>query len=317
MKFKNWIKSFLAGAAMGIASAIPGVSGGTIAVIVGVYQKLIDAINNLFKKFINSFLTLLPIGLGVLCAMIPCLLLFDIALEGFVFGIVSLFAGFIIGSFKDITKEVSDKKPEVIHIIICVITCLIAIGLGVLSSLTGDSLDISGQFANPKWWLYLVLIPVGVLAAISLVIPGISGSMLLLVLGFYKPIIGLVSDLLKNILDGNLSTIWQSLGLLGCFGLGVVIGFFTVAKLMSFLLAKHRRITFYGIIGFIIGSTIALYCNYEIVEYYQMWASGKQGFLPMWAEIVVGVILLIVGTISTLLIGHFSKKQKENNLTEN
>ena len=111
MKIKNWLKSFLAGAAMGVASAIPGVSGGTIAVIVGIYQKLIDAINNLFKKFVSSFLTLLPIGLGVICAMVPCLLLFDLALEGFVFGIVSLFAGFIIGSFPDIVKEVSDEKP--------------------------------------------------------------------------------------------------------------------------------------------------------------------------------------------------------------
>ena len=309
MKIKNWLKSFLAGAAMGVASAIPGVSGGTIAVIVGIYQKLIDAINNLFKKFVSSFLTLLPIGLGVICAMVPCLLLFDLALEGFVFGIVSLFAGFIIGSFPDIVKEVSDEKPTKIHIIICIIACLIALGLGVASAFTGDSINLSSQFENPQIWLYLVLIPIGCLAAISLVIPGISGSMLLLVLGFYKPIVALFSDLLKNTLKGNFDTFWQSVGLLGCFAVGVIVGFFTVAKLMSFLLKKYRRITFYGIIGFIIGSTIALYCNYEIVNYYKMWAEGKQGYLPMWAEIVIGVVLLAIGVVSTYLIGYFSRKQ--------
>ena len=279
MKIKNWLKSFLAGAAMGVASTIPGVSGGTIAVIVGIYQKLIDAINNLFKKFVSSFLTVLPIGLGV------------------------------IGSFPDIVKEVSDEKPRKIHILICIIACLIALGLGVASAFTGDSINLSSQFENPQIWLYLVLIPIGCLAAISLVIPGISGSMLLLVLGFYKPIVALFSDLLKNTLKGNFDTFWQSVDLLGCFAVGVIVGFFTVAKLMSFLLKKYRRITFYGIIGFIIGSTIALYCNYEIVNYYKMWAEGKQGYLPMWAEIVIGVILLAIGVVSTYLIGYFSRKQ--------
>lgn len=308
MKFKNWLKSFLAGAAMGVASAIPGVSGGTIAIIVGVYQKLIDAINNLFKKFVSSFLTLLPIGLGVICAMIPCILLFDLALEGFVFGIVALFAGLIVGSFPDIIREVNDEKPKVLHIIICVITCLIAIAIGVISAITGDSVNLSSQFASPDWWFYIVLIPVGALAAISLVVPGISGSMLLLVLGFYTPLLDLLSNMMENVINGNFANFGQNLGIVGCFALGVIIGFFTVAKLMSYLLHKHRRITFYGIIGFIIGSTIALFCNYEIVTYYQMWAAGNQGYMPMWLEILIGVILFAAGVVCTYLIGWYSRK---------
>lgn len=312
MKFKKWLKTFLAGAAMGVASAIPGVSGGTIAVIVGIYQKMIDAINNLFKKFVSSFLTLLPIGLGVICAMIPCIFLFDLALEGFVFGIVSLFAGLIVGSFPDIVREVSDEKPKVLHIVICVIACLVALAIGIISATTGDSINLSSQFTSPDWWFYLVLIPVGVIAAISLVIPGISGSMILLVLGFYTPLIELISNMLKNLVAGNFNNFGQNIAIVGCFAVGVIVGFFTVAKLMSYLLNKHRRITFYGIIGFIIGSTIALFCNYEIVSYYQMWAAGKQGYLPMWLEILIGVVLFSIGVICTYLIGWYSRKhQKE------
>lgn len=311
MKLKNWFKTFLAGAAMGVASAIPGVSGGTIAVIVGIYKKLIDAINNLFKKFVPSFLTLLPIALGVISAMIPCVIIFDYALEGFVFGIVSLFAGLIIGSFPSLVKEVTDEKPKRKHIVVLVITTLIAVGIGVLSALTGDFINLEGNFLNPDFWFYLLLIPVGILASISLIVPGISGSMLLLVLGFYKPLISLAKDLMSNIIHGNFANFWQPVGLLCCFGIGVVIGFFTVAKFMSYLLNKHHRITFYGIIGFVIGSTIALYFNHEIFSYYQIWGSGNYVFIPMWLEIVLGLVLAAIGFVLTFLIGKYADKQKE------
>lgn len=308
MKFKNWLKTFFAGAAMGVASAIPGVSGGTIAVIVGIYQKLINAINNLFKKFVSSFLTLLPILLGVICAMVPCIIIFDKAFEGFVFGIVTLFAGMIIGSFKDIAKEIKGVQVKPIHIIVLVIATLVALGLGVASAITGDSINLAKHFINPEPWFYIVLIPVGVIAAISLIVPGISGSMVLLVLGFYKPLINLATELMKNIVKGVFDSVWQSIGLLGCFAIGIIIGFFTVAKLMSFLLKKYHDITFYGIIGFIIGSTIALFCNFEIVSYYKIWAGGTYVFIPMWLEILLGLILGILGFIGTFLIGKYASK---------
>lgn len=311
MKIKNWFKTFLAGAAMGVASAIPGVSGGTIAVIVGIYKKLIDAINNLFKKFVPSFLTLLPILLGVVCAMIPCIIIFDYAFEGFVFGIVTLFAGLIIGSFPSLVKEVADERPHKKHMIILVITTIIAVGLGVLSALTGDSVNLEANFLNPEPWFYLVLIPIGVLASISLIIPGISGSMLLLVLGFYKPLISLAKDLMSNVFKGIFSNFWQPVGLLACFAVGIIVGFFTVAKFMSYLLNKHHRITFYGIIGFVIGSTLALFFNYEIVSYYQIWMNNKYVFIPMWLEIIIGLLLAAGGFVLTFLIGKYAEKKKK------
>ena len=109
MKIKEWFKTLLAGAAIGVGSSIPGVSGGTIAVILGVYEKLIWAVSSIFKAFKKSIIYLLPMVIGMVLALIPMIYLMDKALNYFLFGIVCLFAGFIVGSITGITDEVKDK----------------------------------------------------------------------------------------------------------------------------------------------------------------------------------------------------------------
>ena len=302
MKVKEWFKSFFAGAAVGVASSIPGVSGGTVAVILGIFKKIVDSIGNLFKNFLKSFLTLLPIILGIIVAVIPCIFLFDWAFENFVFGIVSLFAGLIVGSFPGILDEVKGEKVTPGCITACVITCLIALSLGVSSVLLGDKVSVASHLANPEWWFYLVLIPVGMLAACALVVPGISGSMILLVLGFYAPLLALATATMKNIGGENF---WQNVLVLGIFGVGVLVGIFTIAKLMSFLLKKYHLVTFYGIIGFIVGSTITLYFNKEIYDYYQVWTT--QG-MPWWVELILAIVLFGGGMVGS----YFLVKYKRN-----
>lgn len=312
MKIKNFFKSLLAGMGIGVASAIPGVSGGTIAVSLKVYDKIINAISGITKHFKQSIIVLLPILLGVVLALIPCIYLFDKAFEGFVFGIVTLFAGLIIGSFHGILKEVKGTKANYKHIIILIITLLIALTIGILSVNFGDQINISSHFASPEWWFYLILIPVGVIASFALIVPGISGSMILLILGFYTPLLEYVNIWAKEILSGNFSNLLTCLLILFCFAIGVVLGVIFISKLMSILLNKFRTMTFYGIIGFIIGSTITLFYNNEIVNYYKIWANGNYIFIPMVAEIIIGIVLFIVGAIGVYFLERYNEKTKEN-----
>ena len=307
MKVKNWFRSVLAGVGIGVAAAVPGVSGGTIAVILKVYDKLLEAIGDLFKHFVKSFLFLLPIMLGIILGIIPCIILFHYAFSGLLFAIVCLFAGLIIGSFPGIFDEVKEEKPSKLCIFICIITGLVAVGIGVASALLGDKIDISNWFINPEWWFFLLLIPVGALASTALVVPGISGSMILLVLGFYTPLLERATFALQHIGGENF---WIIILELFCFGVGVIIGFFTIAKFMSFLLKKWRIKTFWGIIGFILGSTIALFFNHDMYAYYQVWAAGGQGYLPMWAEMIVAFILLAGGIVLSYLLVRYNRKQK-------
>lgn len=300
MKVKEFLKSFAGGTAMGVASAIPGVSGGTVAVIIGIYDKLINAISSLFKNFIKSVLTLIPILLGVACALIPCFFLFDFAFQYFAFGIVSLFAGLTIGSFPGILDEVKGSKLTTNRIIVTIITFIIPVGLGVGSALL--HFDVSSLMSEPTWWFYLLLIPVGAIAAVALIVPGISGSMIMLVLGFYKPILELITGLLKNIGGPNFV---QGVIEVMLFAVGAVLGVLTIAKLMNHLLNKSRVSTFYGIIGFILGSLIAIFFNHEIYSYYQTWGVNT---LPIWLEVILGFCLLVGGIFASYQFVKYSRK---------
>ncbi len=306
-KVKDWFKRFGAGAAIGVAAAIPGVSGGTLAVILKVYEKLIDAVNNLFKHFVKSILYLLPILVGAVVALIPAFFLLDYALDGFVFGIVCLFAGFIIGSFPGIVDEVRGQKVTKGCIISLVVTCAVALALGILSVTLGEKINLQARFDNPEWWFYLVLIVAGAMASVALIVPGISGSMLMLITGFYKPLLETITNLMKDFLGDHF---WIGVLELVFFLIGAIIGVLTIAKLMRWLLARFHNQTYYGIIGFIIGSTITLFFNHEIYSYYQVWASGSYIFMPMYLEIILGVLLLAIGVVGSYLLVKYQRKMK-------
>ena len=310
MKVKNWFKTFFAGMAIGFGSAVPGVSGGTIAVIFGVYEKIVWAVSNLFKFFKEAFRVLFPTLLGVVLALIPTIYLMDKALYGFVFGVICIFAGFIIGSIPGIIDEVRDVKPNYKHIITLVITLLIAVGLGVGSVLA--KADVSGYFyGHTPVWFYFVLIPVGFIASVALVVPGLSGGMILLLMGFYHPLVSYTTDTVKACLKyGDWSNFGSLVGILGCFFVGVLLGFFFVSKLMHFLLSKYHDLTFYAIIGFVIGSVFALFFNYEIYSYYLVWANGTYIYMPMYIEIPIGVVLLTGATIGSYILVRMKRKKE-------
>ena len=310
MKIKSWLKTLLSGMAIGFGSAVPGVSGGTIAVIFGVYEKIIWAISNIFKHFKEAFRVLLPTLIGVVIALVPTIYLMDKALYGFVFGVICIFAGFIIGSIPGIKDEVKDVKPEAKHIITLVIAALVAIGLGVGSVLA--KADVTSYFYDTPIWFYFILIPVGFIASVALVVPGLSGGMILLLIGFYSPLIGYTTDTVKACLNGNWSNFGSLVGLLGCFAVGVILGFYFISKLMHYLLSKYHDLTFFAIIGFVLGSIPALFFNYEIYSYYQVWASGNYIYMPMVIEIPIGVTLLVVTTVLSYLLVRYKRKQIEN-----
>lgn len=314
MKIKNFIKTLLAGMAIGFGSAVPGVSGGTIAVIFGVYKKIIWAVSNIFKKFKESIIVLLPTLIGVVVALIPTIVLMFYALDYFLFGIVCIFAGFIIGSFPGIKDEVKGVKPNHKHIIVLVIALLIAVGLGVASAL--GNADLAEYIFNAPIWMYFVMIPVGLVASVALVVPGLSGGMILLLMGFYKPLIDFAKITLSDCLHGDWSNFGSLVGIVGCFAIGAVVGFYLVSKLMHYLLAKHHDITFYGIMGFVIGSVIALFYNYNIKEHYIDWSNGTAA-VPLYIEIPIGIVLLIVTIILSYLLVRYKRKIEAQEATEN
>ena len=298
MKIKEWFRKLVAGLAIGAGAAIPGVSGAAIAVIFHVYEDIIGAVNNFRKKFGWAIKVLIPILLGILIAVAICIVVFSYAFEYMMFVLICVFAGFLIGSFPGITDEVKGEKITKKSVLLIAIGALFVIALGVANILVGLSgFDVKVLFDNPQWYLYLILIPVGAVAAVALTVPGLSGSLILLILGFYRPLVDCAKTWAKEMLVDHIFTHTGPLfGVIGCFAIGCLIGVVLVSKIMNVLLKKWRKETFFVIIGFIGGSILVLFANSNIVDYYRVWADatieGINPVLPMWLEIIIGIVVL-------------------------
>ena len=301
MKVKEWFRRLIAGMAIGAGAAIPGVSGAAIAVIFHVYEDIINAVNNFRKKFGWAIKVLIPILLGVMLAVVVCIIVFSIAFEYMMFVLICLFAGFLIGSFPGITDEVKGEKLNRKYILLIAAGALFVIALGVLNVIAGlNDFSVESLFLpQPVWYLYLILIPVGAVAAVALTVPGLSGSLILLILGFYRPLVDNAKHWAGELLRGDFTHTLPLFGVIGCFAIGCLIGVVLVSKIMTVLLRKWRKETFFTIIGFIGGSILVLFCNSNIVSYYRVWADPTLGdkytihpVLPMWLEIIIGVVVL-------------------------
>jgi len=328
MKVKEWFRKLFAGMAIGAGAAIPGVSGAAIAVIFRVYEDIIGAVNNFRKKFGWAIKVLIPILLGILVAVAVCIVLFSWAFEHVMFILICLFAGFLIGSFPGITDEVKGEKITPKVIILIAIGALFVLGLGTLSVIVGlNDFSVAQFFVDMPWWLYLVLIPVGAVAAVALTVPGLSGSLILLILGFYRPLVDSAKTWAKELFTGNFEHTLPLIGMIGCFAIGCLIGVVIVSKVMNILLKKWRHETFFVIIGFIAGSILVLFFNFDIFNYYRVWADNSLSdllkihqLLPMWLEILIGLFVLIGAAALSYLLVRAQRKhaleEKENNNEE-
>ena len=321
MKF---LKRLFAGMAIGVGAAIPGVSGAAIAVIFHVYEEIIHAVNTLRKQFSHSIKVLIPILLGAVIAVIPCIILFHLAFEYMMFILIALFAGFLLGSLPGITDEVKGKKPTKKQWIVICIAVVFVMLLGVASVFLGPQIQLNATFDVMPWWMYIVLIPVGALAAVALTVPGLSGSLILLVIGFYRPLIDHTTGWGKELIHGNFINTPKLLLMLLCFAIGCIIGVVVVSKVMTLLIKKNHDATYFAIIGFVIGSIPVLFFNYEIYNYYLYWGGvvtpgvSIKPLLSMPIEIIIGLVILVIAIFGSYMMIKYNRKyQAEKAIKEN
>lgn len=282
MKPKEFLLNTVRGAVIGIAMIIPGVSGGTLAVLMNVYDKLINAISDLRRDFKNSFMFLLPIALGAVLGIAAMYFPLKYALEYAPFPTVMLFIGLMAGSCPKILKDAIKNGFTKVHIASILIPLAVVIGICFIPGLGEADLSTS---MNDKPYSYFLLLLVGAVASCALVIPGVSGSMLLLVFGYYNAIFATISGLRVNF--------GHSILVLFTFALGLVIGFFSIAKLMKLFMKKFPKGTAWAIIGFVIGSLPAILITYNGNFPEHTFASLDA------VHISVGVILGLAGIIAS------------------
>lgn len=247
------LKKILQGMVVGIANIIPGVSGGTMMVAMGLYDKLIHSITHLKSEFKESMKLLIPIFAGAGLAIVLLSRLFEFLLATYPIPTNFAFCGLIAGSLPFIFKKVKGHSVTVGKIIPFLIFFGIVIFMAVLGESGGNAADVSFGFVN-----VVKLFGVGVIAAATMVVPGVSGSMMLMLLGYYDTIIETINDLIDALIRFNMTEILRVFGILVPFGVGVVIGIFAIAKLIEFIFKKAEIHAYYGIIGLILASPIAI-----------------------------------------------------------
>lgn len=248
----NYFKDIIRGMVIGVANAIPGVSGGTMMVSMGIYDSIIYCVTHLFQQFKKSVLTLLPYFIGMAIGIVGLAYFIKAMYANAPFQTSMLFIGLILGGIPVLTERLKGKKIGFSHGLVFFIFFLSIIfmqyfgGSSKDAALTLDVLSLLKLFA------------IGVVASATMVIPGVSGSMMLMILGYYNPIIHSITDVISALTSGNWAEVFRICGVLIPFGLGVVIGIFAVAKLIEILLHRHEALTYCGIMGLVVSSPVVI-----------------------------------------------------------
>lgn len=259
---------------MGIANLIPGISGGTLAIVLGIYDKLIDSISNLFSKFKDNVKFLLPIFIGLGLSIITMSKVISFALDNWLFPTVLFFIGAIMGGIPMLHGKIKNTKMGFTSYMVFTISFTLIVLLTFAAS------DSQVSFESLSLIGYIKLFLVGVVAAATMIVPGVSGAAVLMTLGYYEPIINVVKSLTDfSILSHNLAICIP-------FGIGVLLGIFGIAKLIGFLFKKYEKQTYYGVLGFVTSSILAI-----IIQNFTSDMIISFSLL----EIVIGVVTAVVG----------------------
>lgn len=269
---KDKITLFLKGFVMGIANIIPGISGGTLALTLGIYEKLIDIISHFTKNIKENIKFIILLGSGIVLSILLFSNIISYCLENYRFPTILFFIGIIIGGLPLLLKKVKGTS-NISNYIIFSITFMI-IMIMTFASVKDNNISLSVINIGTIIGLFIS----GVIAATTMILPGISGSFMLMLFGYYTPIVNAISDLSK------LNNVLHNLIILGFLGMGILLGIFASAKAIEALLKKYEIKTYYGILGFVVASIISIFIT-----------SISNTINAI--QIIVGIIFMILGII--------------------
>ncbi|SFM37217.1 DUF368 domain-containing protein [Salibacterium qingdaonense] len=234
-------KNIFRGLAMGISDIIPGVSGGTIALVLGIYHRLIAAINNLFSRHWKEQLGFfIPLGIGIVAAIFSLSSVLDWLLGNYPQPTFFLFMGLILGTIPLLLREADYKRAfNGSHYVIAAIAAVLVILSGLFRGEEGEAMQTLAASD------YLLFFFSGWIASTAMILPGISGSFILLLLGVYSTVIHAVSSLQFSVLLA--------------VGAGIVVGLAIMSKLLHYLLRRHTAGTYAVMTGLLIGSLFVIF----------------------------------------------------------
>jgi len=295
---KEYFSLVLKGLAMGAANVIPGVSGGTIAFITGIYQRLIDSLKSfdlsvlklLFKGEIRQVVEktdlyfLISVFLGIAVSILSLAKVLEIAFVEYESFTLAFFFGLIIASIIGVGKQISSFS----------VTNIIALIIGI--AIAGGIALLPPAQANDSF-VYLLIC--GAVAISSMILPGLSGSYVLLLMGNYLLVMQSISGM--------------NFGVLIPIAIGCVVGLALFSRLLSYLFKHYRDITVSTLTGFVVGSLVIIWpwkiTEYMVLESGEQKAVGYEWYLPeMDVNLVIAIALGVVGFLLVYLMERYASR---------
>jgi len=263
--FKNYLSISLKGMAMGAADVVPGVSGGTIAFVMGIYQELIDSIKSVNIASVKTLLSgnykgfwqavngnfLVALFVGILFSILSLAKLFKFLLENHPTLLWSFFFGLIVASAIFIAKKIDKWNFSTISSLI--------FGTAIAYFIT----VVTPAEPNEAYWFVFLS---GAIAICAMILPGISGSFILVLLGMYKFILSALSDV--------------NLAVIAVFASGALVGLLSFSNLLSYLMKRFYNQTVAVLTGFMVGSLNKVWPWKEVLE----WQENRHGELVPFIE---------------------------------
>ena len=233
----QFINNYFKGVAIGSGAILPGISSGVLCVIFGIYEKLLDSILNFFKDIKKNFVFLFPIILGIVCGIILFGNILNYLFYSYPIQIKSIFIGLILGSIPSLFKDINKKNKFRLNYLLYLI---ISFSIGIFLIFLENRININIIYN----YNFLYLVFCGIAMSIGVIVPGISSTIILMLLGVYSTYLYSVSYIYIPVLIP--------------IGIGLIIGSIICMKITKILLDKFYIQTFYSIIGFTLGSVFVL-----------------------------------------------------------
>ncbi len=296
----KYISELLKGVIIGVANILPGISGGMLAITMGVYDKIIHAVNRIFKEPVKSIRILLPYGIGAVAGIIFLSLAFEYLFHTYPLQTKLSFLGLIGGGLptlfrKSFSREQTDRRKGILTTVItCIVVILITI---VAENVIASAQSVEGMnmasgayyLSSGKLW-FITLFFVGLVAAATMIVPGVSGSMIMMMLGFYEPVLQANNACIRALSVMDFQTLLFNGMVLAPYFAGMVIGVFLFAKVVEQLLTCHECQMYRIIIGLVFSSPFVI-----------LWDVPWQSVALY--EVMGGISLALLGYVAADLLG--------------
>lgn len=267
----DFLKNIIKGLFIGAGAIAPGVSGGALAVIMGVYEKMTVSLSNLFKDFKKSFLFLLPLGMGGVAGIVLFSNMMEYLFTHFNIEVRYGFIGLMIGTFPSLLRTANKKGFKKSYLLLFIFTLSLTIFFSFLEGRT----EVGPGSGGDSFFHFILY---GAVVGLGSIVPGLSSSVMLIYLGAYEKLLGAISSI--------------DIKLLVPIGIGFILSFLVIAKILSYLFDKAYGLVYYLILGFVVGSIIPIFPGFSFE-------------LPY----LIGIFLMIVGVIGVTYLSKFEENK--------